>query len=78
MKTTTAFSALARRREERSREGLRFLVRSLNKDGTPSRAPLTDADWRLNAFATEDGAEARRLQLEALNPGRRFAVVPAP
>lgn len=32
--------------------------------------------WQLNAFEEADAAETRRVELERLNPGSRFAVVP--
>jgi len=53
----------------------RFMVKSVNKDGSISRMALTRSDWQLNAFVDESTAEARRVQLEAMNPGSRYAVV---
>ena len=76
MKTTTAFRAYATARRERSNEGKSFMVKSLNKDGSVSRMAPTASNWQLDAFATEAEAEARREQLEGMNPGRRFTVVP--
>lgn len=52
-----------------------FHVRSVNNDGTISKARPTKYERLANAFATLEGAEARRAKLEAMNPGRRFAVV---
>ena len=52
------------------------MVKSLNKDGSVSRMAPTASNWQLDAFATEAEAEARREQLEGMNPGRRFTVVP--
>jgi hypothetical protein len=51
------------------------MVKSVNKDGSISRMALTRSDWQLNAFVDESAAEARRVQLEAMNPGSRYAVV---
>ncbi len=53
------------------------VVRSLTKAGKPSKVALTDTDYRHNAFGgpeAEAKAEARRVQMETLNPGRRFIV----
>jgi len=78
-KSTTAFRAYADARAKRSIEQAaataRFMVKSVNKDGSISRMALTRSDWQLNAFVDESAAEARRAQLEAMNPGSRFAVV---
>jgi hypothetical protein len=52
------------------------MVKSLNKDGSVSRMAPTASNWKLDAFATEAEAEARREQLEGMNPGRRFTIVP--
>lgn len=49
--------------------------RSSRSDGSISRMALTPSHWRLNAFADEAAAEARRAELEAMNPGHRYAVV---
>ena len=76
MKTTTAFRAYASARRERSNEGKSFMVKSLNKDGSVSRRAPTASNWQLDAFATEADAEARREQLEGMNPGRRSTIVP--
>ncbi len=79
IKSTTAFRAYANARAKRSSEQAaataRFLVKSVNKDGSISRMALTPSTWRLNAFADEAAAEARRAELEAMNPGSRYAVV---
>lgn len=77
MRRETAFRALAAGRADRRNASMRFLVKSVNKDGSVSRAAFTADDWRFNAFADEAAAEGRARALEALNPGRRFAVVPA-
>ncbi len=53
----------------------RVIVKSINKDGSISRMALTPSAWRLNAFADEAAACARRAELEAMNPGHRYAVV---
>ncbi len=80
MKTTTAFHAYAniraRRAVERAAATARFMVKSVNKDGSISRMKPTRGDWRYDAFATIEEAEKRRAALEAMNPGLRFAVVP--
>jgi hypothetical protein len=77
MKTTTAFRAYTARRSNESIErakSLGFLVRSLNKDGSVSKFTPSANEWRLNAFADQDAAEARRVQLEKMNPGSRYVV----
>jgi hypothetical protein len=76
IKTTTAFRALAAAHANRAKADKRFLVKSVNKDGSVSRMAPTKSAWQLDAFATAEGAEKRRAQLEEMNPGCRFAVVP--
>jgi hypothetical protein len=76
IKTTTAFRALEAARANRAHAAKRFMVKSVNKDGSISRMAPTRRDWQRDAFATAEEAEQRRIQLEAMNPGRRFAVVP--
>lgn len=79
MKTTTAFHAYAniraRRAIERVAATARFMVKSVNKDGSISRMAPTRNAWEYDAFATAEDAERRRAQLEAMNPGSRYAVV---
>jgi hypothetical protein len=79
IKSTTAFRAYANARTKRSIEQAaataRFMVKSVNKDGSLSRMAPTRSDWQFNAFVDESAAEARRVQLEAMNPGRRYVVV---
>lgn len=79
IKSTTAFRAYADARAKRSIEQAaataRFMVKSVNKDGSISRMARTKNDWKYDAFATAEDAEKRRAKLEELNPGKRFAVV---
>ena len=79
IKSTTAFRAYANARAKRAMDQAaataRFMVKSVNKDGSISRMVPTRNDWRQDAFATAEDAEKRRAQLEAMNPGSRFAVV---
>ncbi|MCU0650180.1 MAG: hypothetical protein MUF00_19490 [Gemmatimonadaceae bacterium] len=79
IKSTTAFRAYAHARTKRALEQAtataRFMVKSLNKDGSVSRMALTRSDWQQNAFVDESAAEARRAQLEKMNPGSRYVVV---
>jgi hypothetical protein len=79
IKSTTAFRAYADARAKRSIEQaaatVRFMVKSVNKDGSISRMAPTRNDWKYDAFATAEDAEKRRAQLEAMNPGSRYAVV---
>lgn len=79
IKSTIAFRAYADARTkgaiDQAAATVRFMVKSVNKDGSISRMAPTPSTWRLNAFADEAAAEARRAELEAMNPGRRFAVV---
>ena len=79
IKSTTAFRAYANARANRAIDQAaataRFMVKSVNKDGSISRMALTTSNWRLNAFVDEAAADARRAELEAMNPGHRYAVV---
>jgi hypothetical protein len=75
IKTTTAFRAYATARQNRANAAKSFMVKSVNKDGSISRMAPTKLSWQLDAFATAEEAEARRAQLEKMNPGSRFAVV---
>ena len=79
IKSTTAFRAYADARATRSIEQAaataRFMVKSVNKDGSISRMAPTRNAWKLDAFVTPEDAEKRRAQLEAMNPGSRYAVV---
>lgn len=52
----------------------RVVVRSVTAAGVPSKAPLTNAEWQLNAFTGVDAAFVRAKALRALNPERSFAV----
>ena len=79
IKPTTAFrmyaNIRARQSIERAAASARFMVKSVNKDGSISRAkPIWDA-WLRDAFAIIEDAEKRRADLEAMNPGSRFTVV---
>ena len=77
--TTTAFrasaAAPAKRPIEQPAATARFMVKSVNKDGSISRMAPTRNGWKYDAFATAEDAEKRRAQLEAMNPGSRYAVV---
>ena len=79
IKSTTAFRAYANARAKRSNEQAaataRFMVKSVNRDGSISRMKPTRDTWLRDTFATADDAEKRRAYLEALNPCHRFAVV---
>jgi hypothetical protein len=79
IKSTTAFRAYADARAKRAIEQAaataRFMVKSVNKDGSISRMAPTRKDWKYDTFATAEDAEKRRAQLEAMNPGSRYAVV---
>ena len=79
IKSTTAFRAYADARAKRAIEQaaatVRFMVKSVNKDGSISRMAPTRNAWKYDAFATAEDAEKRRAQLEAMNPGSRYAVV---
>ena len=76
IKPTTAFRAYRAASRARANEGKSFMVKALNKDGSVSKMAPTASNWQLDAFATEADAEARREQLEGMNPGRHFTVVP--
>jgi hypothetical protein len=79
IKSTTAFRAYADARAKRSVEQAaataRFMVNSVNRDGSIRRMAPTRNDWKYDAFATAEDAGKRRAQLEAMNPGSPFAVV---
>ena len=65
----------AKRATEQAAATARFMVKSVNKDGSISRMAPTRNDWKYDAFATAEDAEKRRAQLQAMNPGSRYAVV---
>ena len=79
IKSTTAFRVYADARAQRTTEQAaataRLMVKSVNKDGSISRMAPTKNAWKYDAFATAEDAEKRRAQLEAMNPGSRYAVV---
>lgn len=79
IKSTTAFraysNARAKRSSERAAATARFMVKSVNKDGSISRMAPTRNAWQRDAFATAEEAEKRRAELQAMNPRSRFAVV---
>lgn len=72
IKSTTAFrvyaDARAKSATEQAAATARFMVKSVNKDGSISRMAPTRNDWKYDAFATAEDAERRRAQLEAMNP----------
>ncbi|RJS13011.1 hypothetical protein DRW03_36290 [Corallococcus sp. H22C18031201] len=76
IKSTTAFRAFSTMRANQAKATKRFMVKSVNKDGSISRMAPTQAAWKSDAFEDADAAEARRVELERFNPGSRFAVVP--
>jgi hypothetical protein len=76
IKMTTAFRALNAARAASAAGANRYIVKSINKNSAVSRMAPTAWDWKLNAFVTADAAEVRRGELERMNPGSRFAVVP--
>jgi hypothetical protein len=67
-----AFRAYADARAKRSiaqaAATVRFMVKSVNKDGSISRMAPTRNDWKYDAFATAEDAEKRRDQFEAMEP----------
>lgn len=75
IKTTTAFRAITARRHDESNARKTHVVKSVNKDGSISKAAFTTQDWQQRSFTSAEAAEARRIELERLNPGSRFAVV---
>ena len=75
IKPTTAFRAYRAASRARANEGKSSMVKALNKDGSVSKMAPTASNWQLDAFVSAEDAERRRTQLEAMNPGRRFAVV---
>ena len=75
IKPTTAFRAYRAASRARANEGKSFMVKALNKDGSVSKMAPTASNWQLDAFVSAEDAERRRTQLEAMNPGRRYAVV---
>jgi hypothetical protein len=81
IKSTTAFRAYADARAQRTTEQAtataRFMVKSVNKDGSISRMAPTKNAWKYDAFATAEDAEKRRAQLEAMNPHVRQSMLGA-
>jgi hypothetical protein len=77
IKPTTAFRAYRAASRARANEGKSFMVKALNKDGSVSKMAPTASNWQLDAFVSAEDAERRRTQLEAMNPGRRYAVLAA-
>ena len=65
------FYALAARRRNASRAKATHAVKSVNKDGSISKARVHDMDL----CRDEVQAQARKTYLESLNPGRTFIVV---
>ena len=70
MKTTTAFSALARIRTARAIEAKAFVVRSITKSGAVSKMMPRPFDY----FTTIEAARKVATEREALNPGVRYVV----
>jgi hypothetical protein len=75
IKPTTAFRAYRAASRARANEGKTFLVKALNKDGSVSKMAPTASNWQLDDFVSAEDAERRHTQLEAMNPGRRYAMV---
>jgi hypothetical protein len=63
---------------DRIAQGKTHMVRSLNKDGTVTRAAITYTDYQVLAFTNEADATKHARFLETLNPGRKFAVIALP
>ncbi len=76
IKPMTAFRAYRVASRAHANEGKSFMVKALNKDGSVSKMAPTASNWQLEAFVSAEDAERRRTQLEAMNPGRRYSVVP--
>ncbi|MGD9749440.1 MAG: hypothetical protein AB7W59_00430 [Acidimicrobiia bacterium] len=73
-----AFTALNACRANERNAAKTHMVKSVNKDGSVSKMAPTELTWKLDAFGGEGAeakAEARKAELERLNPGRRFVVV---
>ncbi len=66
-----AHSDIASIRRAAGAAALPFVVRSVNKDGSVSKARPNPA---YDYFATRDGAEKRVGELAKMNPGSRFVV----
>ena len=75
MTSNSMFYHLKARRDDARNSTKNFMVKSVKKDGSISKMALTDSDWRLNAFEERADAEKRVAALEAMNPGRSFAIV---
>lgn len=71
----SAFRTISSLRQDSSRAKKKFMVRSLNKDGSVSKMAKTANDWKLNAFESMEGAEQRRDALHKMNPGQSFTIV---
>lgn len=66
----SVFNALASNRRKASRSAKAWAVRSLNKDGSVSKARVTD----LCLASTMVEAETILARLRSLNPGKSFVV----
>jgi hypothetical protein len=62
--------------DRRTKAGKRFMVRAITKAGTITRMAVTASDWQLNAFRELEKAKERVAALEAMNPGKKFTIVP--
>lgn len=71
----SAFRTISSMRQSSSRAKKKFMVSSLNKDGSVSKMAKTANDWRHNAFESMEDAETRRDALHEMNPGRSFTIV---
>lgn len=60
----------------RTKAAKRIMVRALTKSGAVTRMAITASDWQLNAFRELEQAQQRVAALEAMNPGKKFTIVP--
>lgn len=71
---TGIFTDLAQNRRETKAAAHTFVVVSLTKQGTPARVDASDLQW--NATATLAQAQVRKAEMERLNPGKTFRILP--
>ena len=61
--------------DRRTRAGKQYMVRVLTKSGAITRMAITASDWQLNASRELEQAQKRVVELEAMNPGKKFTIV---
>ena len=73
----TDFDHLNARRRNLTNATKTLAVVRVKKDGKPSKFMRDAQSFRFNAFTADeaDKAEARRVELEKLNPGNTYVII---